>query len=287
MKLSLSFPELERQCHKIGARPSVWSIHAPAVNSRADLLIKLQEGIEADHLNIGEIEAKHGTLLSYSGEQILLYIRDTDQDYYTLKNTPENAPRFHIAECRTLKNMRSTGRFPRYVLTNDTSGSFRVDWRNHRTGKSGETRAALKVCKNCLSTLNWQQYNKVTTETEQNSIRDSFSITDFFMDYATFFYSRPQYKDTDPSLSEYVKDWSKISHKYREEANWTCESCQANLKTAKSLLHCHHRNGVRGDNAPGNITVLCILCHSEQPFHRRMKKRITEKMENKIKAARP
>ena len=162
------------------------------------------------------------------------------------------------------------GRYERYVVTDQTHGQFPVDWRDYGTEKSGETIARLKVCKNCLQTLNWQFYGN-SNKTKRESIWNSFSITDFFMDYATFFASKPSRKDTDVSLSQYVKDWPEISKKHREEANWTCQECHAHLSQHPRLLHCRHRNGVRGDNSRSNLAVLCQICHSEQKYHAHMK----------------
>ena len=128
MKLSVSYTALEQQRQKIGAARSQWSINAAPITPRDTLLAELKEGIVVK--NIKDIKVVHGKLLSYKGEQILLYIRDTGKDRFTLENSPENASRFHIADCRTLEKMRKDGRGERYVFTNRTDGQFKVDWKD-------------------------------------------------------------------------------------------------------------------------------------------------------------
>jgi len=56
---------------------------------------------------------------------------------------------------------------------------------------------------------------------------------------------------------------------YRETRNFTCESCNLNLKQALCLLHVHHINGVKTNNRSSNLKALCIECHSQQPDHQR------------------
>ena len=43
--------------------------------------------------------------------------------------------------------------------------------------------------------------------------------------------------------------------------------CKVDLSSAPDLLHTHHINGVKNDNAPGNLRVLCASCHRRQPKH--------------------
>ena len=44
------------------------------------------------------------------------------------------------------------------------------------------------------------------------------------------------------------------------------ETC---LKDNKGFLHVHHKDGIKGNNKPSNLEVLCMLCHREKPFHQK------------------
>lgn len=275
MKISVSFPELTDQRIRLGAALSSWKISAPSINPRLSLLNDLDAGIE---VNISDLEIGPGKLLTYQREQVLLYIKDTRSSLEELINEPENSRRFHIAECQTLADMRRKGRFERYVVTNRMTGVFKVDWLNSDTKERGETQAELKVCKNCLKELNWRGYDRPSdrlmfpdgTRLDRNGIWETFSISEFLMDYSTFFHSKPKRRDDNAGLNNYVQDWPQISELKRRQAKWRCEQCSVDLSAHPSVLHCHHRNGVVTDNSFTNLMVLCALCHAAQPSHGHM-----------------
>ena len=110
-------------------------MNASGLDPRQQLLTKLREGIEID---LAEVEVGAGQLLTYKGEQVILYIKDTGSSYWTLKNEPEKSKRFHISDCQTLVNMRGAGRYERYVVTNRTDGLFLVDWFDHESNEKGD-----------------------------------------------------------------------------------------------------------------------------------------------------
>ena len=275
MKLSDEFKELENQRKRMGAGLSNWDMNASGLDPRQQLLIELREGIEID---LEEVEVGAGQLLTYKGEQVILYIKDTGSSIWTLKNEPEKSKRFHISDCQTLVKMRSVGRYERYVVTNRTDGLFLVDWLDHESNEKGETEAALKVCMNCLSIVNWQGYESgqrtKKTKRSKKQFRESiwakFSISEFLMSYSTFFHSMPSRRDVTAELNKYVTNWNEISERKRKQRNWKCEACSVNLYELRGSLHCHHISGVVTDNSDTNLMVLCAICHSEQPFHNRM-----------------
>lgn len=289
MKLTLSFPELALARERIGTPLSSWSPGAATLDPREALIAELIEGIELD---LGEIKAGPGGLLTYKGEQVILYIKDTRSSLWTLTNEPEKSRRFHVAECSTLEKMRSEGRFERYVVTNRMDGLFKVDWLDPDTRERGETEAALKVCKNCLNTLNWRGYQRSEDRLllpegrrlGKSEIWGSFSISEFLMDYATFFISKPGRRDTTAPPNVYVAEWPAISERMRRQANWRCGHCQVDLSDHPGLLHCHHRNGVVTDNSPSNLEVLCAIDHAAQPGHKHM--RVSDVHRRTILAAR-
>jgi len=81
----------------------------------------------------------------------------------------------------------------------------------------------------------------------------------------------------------YTDDWAVISTCARREVRWICQQCGADLSRAKSLLHVHHKDGSRQNNAPSNLVVLCSLCHSECHDSARM---VSENVRRQILRAR-
>ena len=105
--------------------------------------------------NITRVEANRDDTLSYSGRRVLVYIREqTQQD----PEAAESKYRYHIAECRTIQKMRDQGWFKRYVLTTRKDGLFLVSLRQAWSGQSVDSIISLKVCKDCLTKLDWKGY---------------------------------------------------------------------------------------------------------------------------------
>lgn len=289
MKISVDFPELRFQRDAIGGSLSDWRIGQNPLEPRGVLLEELGVGIEID---LGDVSTGPGRLLTYKGEQILLYIKDTRSSLWTLRNEPENSRRFHVADCRTLERMRNERRFERFVATNRTDGLFLADWLDPDSGARGQAEAALKVCKDCLSVLNWRGYERPGdrlarsdgTLQGKSDIWSEFSILEFLMEYSTFFRNKPSRRDTAAALNLYVSDWPSISERVRRAAKWRCEKCKVDLSQYPGMLHCHHENGVVTDNSDANLRVLCALDHAEQPGHQHMK--VSETVRRKIKELR-
>ncbi|GEA51412.1 hypothetical protein VIN01S_22160 [Vibrio inusitatus NBRC 102082] len=207
--------------------------------------LELAEGKDVE---LKDVELESG-LLSYKGRHVTLYIK---------ANGP--SARFHISDCKTLQGMRASGRFERYVVTNQTSGEFVVD------SVRGETQAKLKVCQNCLRKLNYKGCNSGNSISE---IVQRFDMKEFFATYSSFFPHMPS-RLSDSPPDGYTDDWSRVSSHYRVERNFGCEQCGVDMRTNKSLLHVHHISGVKSNNHPSNLKAVCADCHSKEPMHDHM-----------------
>ena len=260
----MDFPKLQKLVTRMSANPSSWRLRPYETKERQrereELRQELQQGKEIPDLN--EVESRAG-LLTHKGEQIVLYIKDTRQDKYTLFHDPQKSRRFHVAECQTIREMRSKGRFERYVVTTRQDGRFLVE----AVDSDREFEAPLCVCKNCLTQLNWKGYAR----TKSIKLWMEFSLQDFFAEFTTFFSSRPRYTDLTAPPGGYAKNWHSLATRIKRARGWRCDECGVNLSKHRSLLHGHHKNGVTSDNSLENIAVLCLLCHSEQPYHGRVK----------------
>lgn len=265
MKLHPQFPDFEILKRRMGAGASSWT---PVEASLDPLEIQHRELQEGKELSLEEVETSFGGLLTYNGEQVILYIKDTRKDRDTLQHDRENAPKFHVAECRTLDAMRNKNRFERYVVTNNTTGIFKVEATEQYTNHREELEVPLFVCKNCLKALNWK--GCANSSTFRTKLRNEFSLEDFFAEYSTFFRSKPRFTDESAPKGGYAPNWSQISERYRSSQNWICEGCGVNLDAHRGLLHSHHKNGVISDNSPSNLKALCVVCHKQEPDHSRM-----------------
>lgn len=112
----------------------------------------------------------------YNGQRVILYIRDQIQ-YFEDKTTQY---KFHIIGCSTLKSMMTQKRYEKYVVTNDTSGIFKVHYIRNNNIVEAETR--LHVCKNCLNMLNWKGYKRASAA-NRLKIYENFSIEEFFRSF--------------------------------------------------------------------------------------------------------
>ena len=91
-------------------------------------------------------------MLIYEGRQVVLYIQDQHWNIDAVLANRSEGKKVHVANCDTLLEMRRRGRYERYVATNNVSGDFYVTGQDEY-GVSGEGKARLRVCKNCLRKL--------------------------------------------------------------------------------------------------------------------------------------
>lgn len=265
MKLTVSFAHLDELLQRMGARAQEWidtSNHLGEIGIRD----RLKNGIVID---IQNVEVAPNGVLTYQGEVVLLHIRDTYNDRDTLTSAPEDAVRFHVADCSWIDDRRKKGRLDRYVVTNSTSGIFTVYAYDRfiRAHLEEQIQAGLKVCKLCLKRIDYkgsvQKSRKERTEIWQN-----FSIAEFLEKHTTIFASKPKYTVDSAPRPGYGNGWEEESRAYRANVGWKCECCGLNLDKNQKLLHTHHLNGVQGDRSASNLKALCVLCHSDQPDHR-------------------
>jgi hypothetical protein len=229
------------------------------------------DGFGIDIGDISEVEVNPDVTLSYRGRRVLVYIRDQ-----AVSTTDDGLRdfRYHVAECRTLKNMREQNRFGRYVVTTRTDGRFVVNL--FRQGETDPFEAAfvrdMEVCKNCLTALDWRSYTRLAREEKKTCWRD-FDPEAFLSEYGSRIKGLPTQTPETATVNQYPSDWSEISRSTRERSHWTCQRCGLVFTEPRTRgwLHVHHRDGNRANSTPGNLEALCIGCHGEEFGHERLR----------------
>jgi len=212
---------------------------------------------EIDDVDFNDIGInKEDETFEFAGRKILVYIRDRLQVIYD-KYGP---PKFHIANCDTLKKAIHGGNSDKYVVSTKTDGTFKI----RILPNVGERVVKLKVCKNCLDWLNYKKYAELDNKQQRNNICDNFSIRDFFEQYKTTDIVQPKYSDNTAPTNDYPKNWDTISHRQKRLKKFICEKCGINFESKPKFLHVHHIDRKKYNNCPENLKVLCVVCHSKQ-----------------------
>lgn len=176
-------------------------------------------------------------------------------------------PRLHLVNCSKLKEMKSAGRINRYVATSETSGLYDL----LSGGSKIPFSRPLMVCQSCLTSIRRDYPNAITnfslsSPSNKINLEGWFSISSGAIQNSNLF-SMP----TLVSKGGYTDDWQKISYSKRENALWKCSSCRVDLSNRRELLDTHHIDGNPQNNSNSNLSVLCKICHSNQPMHQHMR----------------
>lgn len=227
------------------------------------------EGIEIPLENVATLP--DGTL-AYKGQRVILYIRDVRQ-HRNESSIEHHLPRFHVADCDKLREMRANKRFDRYVVTNRESGEFLLNVRRFGATKFEEVERQLKVCQFCLSNIRWEDFDRIRHISHKRAeIVSGFTLQRYFEAYGrSFILDIPPHTEHTAPLDEYTVEFYRIAKQLKAERHFQCEECHIDLTSHKHYLHAHHVNGVKGDNVRSNIRILCIYHHAQQPYHSRMK----------------
>lgn len=262
MKIQFEIDSLESVRKKINAKLSDFIVETALSVTKFDP-IQLEKGIE---LTLDKIQSGISGIFQVNGFQVFIYIEDHLLHYDEALNSPAYARKVHLKECSSIKVMKSQGRYDRYVVTNKKDGIFHICT---NVGGYRESDVRLYPCQTCLRELNYKGFYYINSKKEKDIFLNEFRFDEFLSSYSTMFKSLPNKKDKSGNLYKYTDDWKSISYNLKLEKNFTCEKCNVRLDDAKllSLLHVHHKNGIKSDNSKDNLAVLCVDCHSKEYLH--------------------
>lgn len=230
-------------------------------------LPEIGERLRNDGIDVGfdELKVLKDGTLSYQGHRVILYIRDVG-NYAERKSLPK----YHLAYCRTLDEMRKYGKSSKFVVANRDDGKFVV---NITGDKLRSQIAKLDICQNCLAKIAWKGFRMDLGKAERLQFVQMFSLQAFFATYPRDLIAvKPDHTSDTAPLNDYPANWNGISAAFKASNGYRCMQCQLVLGGSDSrYLHVHHRNGQKNQCQPSNLEVLCIRCHAEQPQHEHMK----------------
>lgn len=221
-----------------------------------------QDGLD---ISLDDLRVLEDGTLAYKDSRVLLYIRDV-----TVYGDHEVEPRYHLANCSTLENMREKKRFNRYVISTRTDGKFNL---NVIKGLSANTRlTALSVCQNCLGHLRYNGFHMHWSGGKRITAVRTFELLEFFQKFPKSLHTQtPKYNSDNAPLNTYTSDFEQISRRARAAAGFKCQECgvDCSSESYQRYLHTHHVDGDKSNNTDDNLNVLCLVCHAEEHPHMR------------------
>ncbi len=237
-----------------------------AENLLTEAELETLAGVGID-VQLDQVRMLEDGTLAYKNRRVVLYIRDVTP--YGRKSLQESLPKFHVARCKTLDEMRALGRAQRYVVATRIDGSFSIN--EIRNGAlSGTDHHRLSVCQFCLNHLSFDGFSFAQSSGDRALQVREFSLGKFFERYPVNLLDGLGYEREDSApVNEYPPDFAERARRLKAQRGYRCEQCGWTPRTdpGRRFVHLHHKNAMKYDSRLENFAVLCIGCHANQPRH--------------------
>ena len=254
--------KLDDQLQILGIRPHEHSFGENPKNIQfATADINLDNAEDWKSIRVDE---KTGALINDYGRTIVVYIKDNTFKFINYPLDSVDLKKVHLTWCRTLQSMEKKGRYDRYVGTQSKTNKYTIEVATG-SGSTEEIENYLRPCKNCLKQVKFKGRESFSSHFLKNfHIREWFEYCD---KHNVIPPKKTRHTPTTYPGSEYTKEYEEIAKKLKKQCKYTCQHCSKNYAQNKSKLDCHHINGVKGDNRPENLQILCVNCHKKQTNH--------------------
>lgn len=118
--------------------------------------------------------------------KVILYI--PDHSYWSpaaVSKGHDSRNRLHVTDCITIEEMKVSGRFERYIVTNKLKGPYKLTWDTGLVKKYN-----MRICINCLASLSRLRYVD-TTAKERERIARKFDVEDYVSEFGSRFQALP------------------------------------------------------------------------------------------------
>ena len=219
--------------------------------SEEELQILTADGI--DVASLLEVRALADGTLAYRGRRVFVYDRN-----FVLPG-PQSAreeewPRFHVADCPKLRQLRAWSHGRQYVVSAEVGLMQKKQ---------------LRACQDCLVELKYEGIDK-KAKLSRPSIVHAFTVERFYHLWPRDLPEAPgSTGEPDVELDDFGGDFGEHAVAAMELAQYRCTKCGIDLAAPelRRFLHVHHREVVRYDNPLSELVVLCIGCHANQSGH--------------------
>jgi hypothetical protein len=137
----------------------------------------IHAGIDLKYLD--EVRPLPDRTLSYKDRRVALYERDVAPG--ATPGSLPGPPRFHIANCVTVRDMRARGSHSRLAVSAREDGEFQINFADQPQLRPATER--LLVCEACLGELSFDEFSAAMAPDERMRRVRAFTLAGFFERY--------------------------------------------------------------------------------------------------------
>ncbi len=214
--------------------------------------------------NAGNIKFREdGVYLNLDGKEYkgYMYHKNPNIDKYGL-------PKFHITECKTVKEQKLAGRFDNNYYWQNSHVVSLID----RSSLKEHKNVKLEICGNC------KRHSRIGYKDTEGFFE---TLDSLMADVNTAFEVDIMGYPISPI------NWYELSRNFRIQMNYKCAQPKCGIviiePADKRFIHVHHKDGNKLNCNISNLECLCILCHANED-ERHLKNFQKKRMQTEIKS---